>query len=346
MVIKSTTAHIFHVGDARIYRVARQRARATDRRSSRRRLVGAELPRPRLGVNPQIEIDYRAAAAREGRRLPAGDRRRLRARRRRFVADTIDAQRERSRRGRAKRSSTRPTATAAPTTSPCRSSGSTSCPTATAARSSGRRRELPLPAAARSADDVRRLPNRPGDPRQQPQPHLSRRRQRRRRAGRHQDAVDRSARRPGLPAAIHDGGMDRAAHQQRPRAQAAPAVAEAQLPLCRHRIHRRPDPDAMDDRQSEAGPGNGARHRRADRQGPAGLPPAGNAAPGPAAGQHHDRQDRHGEDHRFRLDQSCRHHRDRHRPAARHSRARRNTRRRNISSAKAARRARTCFRSA
>ena len=37
-------------------------------------------------------------------------------------------------------------------------------------------------------------------------------------------------------------------------------------------------------------------------KGLAGLSPQGNAAPGPAAGQHHDRQDRHGEDHRFRLD--------------------------------------------
>ena len=46
-----------------------------------------------------------------------------------------------------------------------------------------------------------------------------------------------------------------------------------------------------------------ARHRRADRQGPAGLPPHGDAASGPAARQHHDRQDRHGEDHRFRFDQ-------------------------------------------
>ena len=86
-------------------------------------------------------------------------------------------------------------------------------------------------------------------------------------------------------------------------AQALPAVAQAQFPLRRHRIHRRPDADAMDDRQSEADAGNGARHRRADRQGAAGLPPDGDAASGPAARQHHDRQDRHGEDHRFRLDQ-------------------------------------------
>ena len=118
--------------------------------------------------------------------------------------------------------------------------------------------------------------------------------------------VDRPARRSGLSEAIHDGGMGRPADRQPPCAQAAPAVAEPQLSLCRDRIHRWADADAMDDRQSEAGPGNGARHRRADRQGPAGLSPQGNAASGPAAGQHHDRQDRNGEDHRFRLDQGRR----------------------------------------
>ena len=42
-------------------------------------------------------------------------------------------------------------------------------------------------------------------------------------------------------------------------------------------------------------------------KGPAGVPPAGDAASGPAARQHHDRQDRDGEDHRFRLGENCRH---------------------------------------
>ena len=56
----------------------------------------------------------------------------------------------------------------------------------------------------------------------------------------------------------------------------------AQLPLCRDRIHRWADADAMDDRPSETRPRNGARHRRADRQGAARLPPHGNAASGPA----------------------------------------------------------------
>ena len=41
---------------------------------------------------------------------------------------------------------------------------------------------------------------------------------------------------PGLPEALHDGGVGRAAHRQRPCAEALPAVAQAQLPLRRHRI--------------------------------------------------------------------------------------------------------------
>ena len=62
-------------------------------------------------------------------------------------------------------------------------------------------------------------------------------------------------------------------------------VAQAQLPLRRHRIHRRADAGAMDDRQSEAGAGDRARHRRADRQGPARVPPQGDAASGHPAGR-------------------------------------------------------------
>ena len=47
---------------------------------------------------------------------------------------------------------------------------------------------------------------------------------------------------------------------------------------------------------------NGARIVEQIAQGPAGFPPAGDAASGPAARKHHDRQHRHREDHRFRLD--------------------------------------------
>ena len=77
MVIKSTTAHIFHVGDSRIYRVAGNALeQLTD---DHRVIVSSEqtyLGRA-LGINPQIEIDYQALRDRGRRHLYAGDRRRL-----------------------------------------------------------------------------------------------------------------------------------------------------------------------------------------------------------------------------------------------------------------------------
>ena len=78
MVIKSTTAHIFHVGDCRIYRVAGTCARAADRRSPRHRLVGTDLSRP--GARHQSADRNRLPGDpdRNRRHLPAGDRRRLR----------------------------------------------------------------------------------------------------------------------------------------------------------------------------------------------------------------------------------------------------------------------------
>ncbi len=82
MVIKSTTAHIFHVGDCRIYRVA---GHALEQLTEDHRVVVSSeqsyLGRA-LGINPQIEIDYQALQRRERRRLRAGDRRRLRTCRR------------------------------------------------------------------------------------------------------------------------------------------------------------------------------------------------------------------------------------------------------------------------
>ena len=60
LVIKSTTAHIFHAGDCRIYRLAGHTLeQLTD---DHRVIVSAEqtyLGRA-LGINPQIEIDYQA----------------------------------------------------------------------------------------------------------------------------------------------------------------------------------------------------------------------------------------------------------------------------------------------
>ncbi|WP_298879597.1 bifunctional protein-serine/threonine kinase/phosphatase [uncultured Bradyrhizobium sp.] len=66
MVIKSTTAHIFHVGDCRIYRVA---GKALEQLTDDHRIIVSSeqtyLGRA-LGINPQIEIDYQAVQVEPG----------------------------------------------------------------------------------------------------------------------------------------------------------------------------------------------------------------------------------------------------------------------------------------
>src|SRR3954454_22541755 len=66
MVIKSTTAHIFHVGDCRIYRVA---GKALEQLTDDHRIIVSPeqtyLGRA-LGINPQIEIDYQALQVGKG----------------------------------------------------------------------------------------------------------------------------------------------------------------------------------------------------------------------------------------------------------------------------------------
>ena len=66
MVIKSTTAHIFHVGDCRIYRLS---GSSLEQLTYDHRVIVSEeqtyLGRA-LGVNPQIEIDYHALQIEEG----------------------------------------------------------------------------------------------------------------------------------------------------------------------------------------------------------------------------------------------------------------------------------------
>ena len=66
MVIKSTTAHIFHVGDSRIYRL---RDKALEQLTNDHRIrVSADttyLSRA-LGMNPQVEIDYQALPVEKG----------------------------------------------------------------------------------------------------------------------------------------------------------------------------------------------------------------------------------------------------------------------------------------
>ena len=66
MVIKSTTAHIFHVGDSRIYRL---RDKALEQLTNDHQVRVSEettyLARA-LGMNPQLEIDYQALAVDAG----------------------------------------------------------------------------------------------------------------------------------------------------------------------------------------------------------------------------------------------------------------------------------------
>ena len=66
MVIKSTTAHIFHVGDSRIYRLAGNTLEQLT--NDHRVVISSEqnyLSRA-LGINPQIEIDYQALPIEKG----------------------------------------------------------------------------------------------------------------------------------------------------------------------------------------------------------------------------------------------------------------------------------------
>src|SRR5947209_6719947 len=67
MVVKSTTAHLFHIGDARIYRLSGNSLEQLT--NDHRAIISPEqtyLGRA-LGMNPQIEIDYQAL------RLEIGD---------------------------------------------------------------------------------------------------------------------------------------------------------------------------------------------------------------------------------------------------------------------------------
>ncbi len=60
LVVKSTTAHVFHVGDTRIYRVlGRELAQLTEDHRVRVSHQQSYLSRA-VGFNPQIEIDYQA----------------------------------------------------------------------------------------------------------------------------------------------------------------------------------------------------------------------------------------------------------------------------------------------
>ncbi|HXH86175.1 MAG TPA: protein phosphatase 2C domain-containing protein [Nitrospira sp.] len=66
MVLRSTTAHIFHIGDARIYRVV---GHALEQLTEDHRVVVSSVQSylgRALGINPQVEIDYRSLHVEKG----------------------------------------------------------------------------------------------------------------------------------------------------------------------------------------------------------------------------------------------------------------------------------------
>ena len=177
MVIKSTTAHIFHVGDARIYRLRGDGARAADRRSPCLRLAGAELPQPRArhairsstSTTRPLHVEqgdvFLLATDGVHEHVDAPVHRRLRC----------SEHARRSRCGGQRRSSRRPTERGQQRQSHrADRRESTRCRRGMRARFTSSSRELPFPPHARGADDFRRLQDRAGAARQQPQPRLPR----------------------------------------------------------------------------------------------------------------------------------------------------------------------------
>ena len=66
MVIKSTTAHLFHIGDSRIYRVS---GNSLEQLTNDHRVVISSVQSylgRALGVNPQVEIDYQTLKVEKG----------------------------------------------------------------------------------------------------------------------------------------------------------------------------------------------------------------------------------------------------------------------------------------
>ena len=90
LVIKSTTAHIFHIGDTRIYRIAGNTLEqlTEDHRiivSSQQSYLGRAL-----GVNQQIEIDYRSLPVEKGDTFVLATDGVYEHVGARFIADTVD----------------------------------------------------------------------------------------------------------------------------------------------------------------------------------------------------------------------------------------------------------------
>ena len=171
MVIKSTTAHIFHIGDARIYRVV---GRGLEQLTEDHRVIVSSqqsyLGRA-LGINPQIEIDYRAVTIEKGDLFLLATDGVYEHVSGRFIAETIgksandlDGAAKSHRRG-----------SEAPG-QPGQSDG----PDRPDRRAAGHREQrdcqagvrVAVPSFAGAQNGAGRLPDRAGNPRQQPQPHL------------------------------------------------------------------------------------------------------------------------------------------------------------------------------
>ena len=293
MVIKSATAHIFHIGDARIYRVAGHNLEqlTEDHRvivSSQQSYLGRAL-----GINPQIEIDYRAVTVEKGDLFLFATDGVYEHVSGRFIAETIE------------KNAGDLDGAARTIVAEAKRQGSPDNLTVQIVRIDA------LP-DTESSEIIRQASELPCPPLPEPRTVLDGYRIVREIHGSSrshiylavdtadsamvavEDSVNRPARRPCVSATVHDGGVGGPARQQRSRPEGPHPVKTAKLPLRRDGIRRRADPDPVDDRQSQPEPGNGARDCRADRQRVAGIPPAGDAAPGPAAQQHHDRQDRDG----------------------------------------------------
>ena len=128
LVIKSATAHIFHAGDCRIYRLAGNSLEQLT--EDHRVVVSSEqiyLGRA-LGINPQIEIDYRAVRIASGDIFVLATDGVYEHADGRFMVEVIGS-RDTISTARQGRLSMRPAAAEATTTSHSRSSASTRCPT-------------------------------------------------------------------------------------------------------------------------------------------------------------------------------------------------------------------------
>jgi serine/threonine protein phosphatase PrpC len=218
VVIRSITAHIFHVGDARIYRIA---GRTLEQLTEDHRVVISSeqsyLGRA-LGVNQQVEIDYLAVPVEKGDVFVLTTDGVYEYVNPHFIADSVEhctADLD----GAAKAIVAEAYRHGSPDNLTVQIVRIDHLPDGEASDVITRAADLPCP------------------------PLLDAR-----------DAVDRPRRRCGPSAAISDGGMGRAAHQQRPRVADARAVAKAKLPVRRHRVRRRTDAEAVDDRQPEAQP--------------------------------------------------------------------------------------------